>query len=159
MKHTYTKEDVQNAVLSSLSVRQALTKIGVLPVGGNYKVFYRFVAKHEISIDHFTGSGWAKNQRFKPKDDITVYITNEKPISSFRLKARLLAEGLIEPKCVGCDGDQWLGEPMPLELDHVDGNSDNNTLSNLRLLCPNCHSLTPTYRGKNRKLRVNSPRP
>lgn len=50
----------------------------------------------------------------------------------------------------GCGIKEWLGSPVPLEMDHVDGNSDNNTEANLRLLCPNCHALTPTSRAKNR---------
>lgn len=49
-----------------------------------------------------------------------------------------------------CGITDWLGQPVPLEMDHIDGNSDNNTEENLRLLCPNCHALTPTHKGKNR---------
>jgi len=44
-----------------------------------------------------------------------------------------------------------MDQPIPLELDHIDGNHQNNALDNLRLLCPNCHSLTPTFRGKNKR--------
>lgn len=50
----------------------------------------------------------------------------------------------------GCGITEWLGAPTPLEMDHVDGDSDNNTEENLRLVCPNCHALTPTHKGKNR---------
>lgn len=52
--------------------------------------------------------------------------------------------------CRGCGGKTWRGSPMPLELDHVDGDSDNNSRENLRLLCPNCHAITPTYKARNR---------
>ena len=50
----------------------------------------------------------------------------------------------------GCGITTWLGQPVPLEMDHTDGDSDNNTEENLRLLCPNCHALTPTHKGKNK---------
>ncbi len=53
-------------------------------------------------------------------------------------------------KCERCNGDSWLGKPMPVEVHHVDGNFTNNSIANLELLCPNCHSITPTYRAKNK---------
>lgn len=52
--------------------------------------------------------------------------------------------------CESCKGTEWLGHPMPLELDHVDGDASNNQLTNLRMICANCHSLTPTAKGRNR---------
>lgn len=52
--------------------------------------------------------------------------------------------------CEICQIDSWLDQPAPLELDHIDGNAGNNGPSNLRLICPNCHALTPTAKGKNR---------
>ena len=50
--------------------------------------------------------------------------------------------------CQRCNNTKWLDFPIPLELEHIDGNSLNNELSNLKLLCPNCHFFTPTYRRK-----------
>ena len=52
-------------------------------------------------------------------------------------------------KCLHCGLNEWLGRSMPLEMDHIDGNRSNNKRENLRLLCPNCHALTPTYKGRN----------
>ena len=54
-------------------------------------------------------------------------------------------------KCECCNNTEWLGQPITLELEHVDGNRQNNTRENLKLLCPNCHSQTPTWRGRNIK--------
>jgi hypothetical protein len=53
-------------------------------------------------------------------------------------------------RCVGCSGTEWVGQPIPLVLDHIDGNSDNWSLGNLRMLCCNCDAQTETYKGKNR---------
>ena len=55
-----------------------------------------------------------------------------------------------EGKCIECGIDSWLGFNIQLELDHIDGNSADNTEQNLRCLCPNCHSQTPTYKAKNK---------
>ena len=56
-----------------------------------------------------------------------------------------------EFKCNNCKIDTWFGKPLTLELDHVDGDHQNDLRSNLVALCPNCHSLTETWRGRNRK--------
>lgn len=54
-------------------------------------------------------------------------------------------------RCELCGLTEWYGNPAPIEIDHIDGNSDNNCKENLRLLCANCHYLTPTHAGKNAK--------
>ena len=65
-----------------------------------------------------------------------------------QLRKKLISEGLIY-ECSICNIDKWQGKKISLELDHIDGSSANNALNNLRLLCPNCHSQTPTWRGRN----------
>lgn len=67
-----------------------------------------------------------------------------------RLKERMLAEGLLEYECDLC-GNQglWNGFPITLQLDHINGRNNDHRRSNLRLLCPNCHSQTITYAGNN----------
>ena len=60
-----------------------------------------------------------------------------------------------ENKCDRCKLSEWLGEEITLELEHIDGNHHNNERNNLKALCPNCHSLTPTWRGRNKKNNIN----
>jgi hypothetical protein len=66
-----------------------------------------------------------------------------------KLRIRLINEGFKEHICENCGINDWLNLPISLELDHIDGNRTNHKLDNLRILCPNCHSQTSTYRGKN----------
>lgn len=67
------------------------------------------------------------------------------------LKKRLVSEGLLEDKCYSCGLVKWLGRKISLQLDHKNGIFNDNRLTNLWLLCPNCHSLTDTYGGKNKR--------
>lgn len=53
-------------------------------------------------------------------------------------------------KCYECGLTEWRGHPIPLEVDHIDGNAGNNDYNNLRLVCPNCHGITPTWKGRNK---------
>ena len=80
--------------------------------------------------------------------DIEEYTSNKVPMQSDKLKIRLINEGYLEPRRNMCGISRWLDGEVPLQLDHKDGNKDNNNLKNLRLLCPNCHALTPQYRLK-----------
>lgn len=61
------------------------------------------------------------------------------------LKRRLLRAGILKNECEECHVTQWNGKPLTMHMDHIDGNSRNHKRENLRMLCPNCHSQTPTY--------------
>jgi Zn finger protein HypA/HybF involved in hydrogenase expression len=63
----------------------------------------------------------------------------------------IIKENLIEYKCSECGIQTWNNKPLSLHLDHINGRSNDNRLENLRFLCPNCHSQTETYTGKNKK--------
>lgn len=68
-----------------------------------------------------------------------------------RLRKRLIEEGLLENKCNCCGiGPEWNGQKLTLQLDHINGVSNDNRLKNLRILCPNCHSQTDNYGEHNK---------
>ena len=69
---------------------------------------------------------------------------------TLKLKKRLIKEKVLEYKCVSCGIFEWNTKEISLHLDHIDGNNHNHKLENLRLLCPNCHSQTDTWCGKNK---------
>ncbi len=152
MRHSYSLEEFEEAVKSSFSIAQALTILGLSPKGGNYRVFKKFQKLYEIDTSHFTGQGHLKGKTHNfntiPLEKILV---QNYDYNSNKLRKRLISEGIKEHKCECCGLKEWLGDVIPLELDHIDGNHHNNTLKNLKILCPNCHAKTPTYRGKNKK--------
>lgn len=151
--YKYTEQELRKACADNFSYHRVLCQLGVTPAGGNYATLKKAIKYFNIDISHFTGQGWNKGKKHGPKRSLDDYLSNKFPIKTYSLKRRLLAEGIFQHKCYNCNNEEWLGEPTPLELHHIDGNSKNNNLSNLQLLCPNCHSLTSNYRGRN-KVRV-----
>jgi 5-methylcytosine-specific restriction endonuclease McrA len=83
---------------------------------------------------------------------LSVLLVEDRPQTGrANLKRKLVKEGVLEYKCDRCGISEWLGAPLALQLDHVNGRKTDNRLSNVRLLCPNCHSQTDTFAGRNRK--------
>ncbi len=152
-KRKYTDEQVKEAVARSTSLRQVLLTLGLVPAGGNYKCLKDTMARLAIDTSHLLGQAIHRGKKFGPRSRLEDYLANRRPIQSFKLKNRLLAEGILRWQCRSCKLTTWLGKPIPLELEHKDGNPRNNSLENLELLCPNCHTFTPTYRGKNKASR------
>jgi hypothetical protein len=147
---TRTKESIQEAVVKSTSIAGTIRSLGLVVAGGNYNSIKGLIEKYDIDTSHFTGQQWNKGQNFGPKRPIEDYLNNTYPIKSYKLKERLYKEGLKAESCEVCGISEWQGKRIVLELDHIDGNHFNNMLSNLKILCPNCHSQTDTYRFKKR---------
>lgn len=90
------------------------------------------------------GEGLKKNPAYIKAVDYAKKIS----VKSHILKEKLLRDGIKEYKCELCGFSEWQGQPIPLELHHVDGNHYNNELDNLQILCPNCHALQPNNSGR-----------
>ena len=102
-----------------------------------------------IVINHFNHIGFSNTQKYT-LDEILVENSSYRNID--RLKKRLVAENRLEYKCQLCGNTgEWNGKPLSLQLDHIDGKHNNHSIGNLRFLCPNCHSQTETFSGKNKK--------
>lgn len=99
-----------------------------------------------LDISHFRQPpGRPGNTRANYAQTLEELLANPKTKSG-AIRARLIKDGIFEPKCNRCNLYEWNGLPIPLELEHIDGNSSNNTLSNFDILCCNCHAQTPTWR-------------
>lgn len=89
----------------------------------------------------------------KPRSvELATLLVRGKVASTSYLKRRLIREGVLKNECSECElAPMWNGRRLVLQLDHRNGDSEDNRRENLRLLCPNCHSQTDTYAGKNKR--------
>lgn len=151
-KYKYTDEQFIEAVKTSLSIAEVCRKLDIKAVGGNYATIHNKIDKLNLDISHFTGKAWNQGLRYRvinPAKPLEEILKENSPYQSSKLNIRLIKEGLKEPKCECCGNTKWLGQPIKLELHHVNGNHNDNRLENLQMLCPNCHAYTDNYRGKN----------
>lgn len=89
---------------------------------------------------------WTKGKKFVSNNTI---LTKDSGYSTHCVRNRVIKDNLLRYECASCHINSWKNKKIVLELDHVDGNNRNHSLENLRFLCPNCHSQTPTYKGRN----------
>ena len=129
--------------LNSNSMAEASVKLEL-----HFNTFKKYALKFGCYNTNQSGKGM--NKIMPPKIDLQEILEGKHPhFQTFKLKNRLLKEKIIENKCYVCKIEEWNGKKLNMELDHIDGNRTNHKLQNLRMLCPNCHSQTDTYRAKN----------
>jgi len=153
-KRSWTLLQLKSAVTSSTSVAQVIGKLGLIPAGGNYAQVNKYILENNIDTSHFLGKAWAQGKKhtFKPRIPLEKILVKHSSYQSFKLKRRLFAKGIKLPKCELCGWAQYSKDGrLPLELDHINGEHSDNRIENLRILCPNCHSLQSTHRGRNHK--------
>lgn len=148
----WNRTQLKKAVSESYSVREVIKKLGLIPAGGNYQQIQAAINDNGIDISHFTGKGWRKNRTFeyKPKQKLDTLLVKGSTVQGNKLKHRLFRSNLKVEKCELCGwAERSKDGRIPVELDHINGDRFDNRLSNLRILCPNCHSLQTTHRGMN----------
>ena len=151
----YTREDFERAWTTSMTVADVCRSLGVPAMGGYYNIMRSTAERLGLDPKPRQKTRYVqRNTKARSLEELLVYGTR---ITTSSVRLRLLKEGWLEHECAKCHLGGWYNhfteayQPIPLELDHIDGDLLNNRFSNLRLLCPNCHALTPTYKNRNRK--------
>lgn len=165
-KIQYTKEWLEKTCAESYSLAEVLRKSG-RSGGGAQQTLKKKISEFGIDTSHFTGQLWSKGKTAATDSRLAKAVENsekyslekvfckDSPVAQKVLREYLKRHNLIPYICdnCGCDGN-WQGGIISLELDHQNGINNDNELDNLHYLCPNCHALTETYRGRNKKTQV-----
>lgn len=149
MPSKYTKDLLEPIIKSSYSKAEVLKKLGLKIAGGNYALIFETVKELKIDTSHFKGQGWSKSKVLPIKVPINDYFKRN---TRYRHKVakRYLIQSGVPYRCAICGIKDWQQQSLTLEIDHTDGDRMNNEINNLRFICPNCHSQTPTFRNKKR---------
>ena len=156
-KIKYSKELLEAVVRESLNWRTVCERIGLKPFTGNESYLKIRCQKFGIDFSHFPGKGWGRGKpNLGKRKAIDEYLKkNVHNITSNTLRRYLIEAELKRSVCEECELEVWCGNPIRFQLHHKNGDHFDNTFTNLEILCPNCHSLTDNFRGKNK--RGNSP--
>lgn len=153
----YSREKIASIAKDSQSLSDILRAFGLKPQGSNSrKNMKRLIAEYEIDISHFPPShtiGLSVQKKSKTLEEFvaTVLICHG-PLKwgAWKIKRRCIEFGLLRNECYTCSlPPTWNGMPIALQIDHENGDRHDNRLENLRILCPNCHSQTDSYAGRN----------
>ncbi|MGW4445167.1 HNH endonuclease signature motif containing protein [Streptomyces sp. NPDC004682] len=149
----WTREILEQAVGVSTNMCEVLRRLGLEVVGGHHTHISRRIKAYGIDTSHFRlptrrGKPW----RARTPEALLVQqpVGTARRIPGDRLKRAMTVVGVPE-RCAGCGIEPvWRGRPLPLEVDHIDGDWRDNRIGNLRFLCSNCHSATHGYRGRSK---------
>lgn len=146
-----SKDWLQAQLDKSESMVSILRLLGLNDSSGNHRTLNKRIAEDNLDTEKLK-----KNRKraytergIQPSPNLASVLRTGSNYNRAALKRRLLDEGYWEYRCMECGIEDWCGKPISLHLDHINGTNDDNRLHNLRLLCPNCHSQTPSYAGRN----------
>jgi hypothetical protein len=155
---TWTDEQLIESISTSSTISEVVRKVGLKSCNsGNHQTIRRKINELQIDTSHFHENSYGKINN-TPRKLSDILVENSTYVSTKNLKNKLINLHYFDDKCAECGLINWKGKKLSLHLDHINGVNNDHRIENLRLLCPNCHSLTPTYcRGTRQKKKYNCP--
>ncbi len=144
-------EEFKELIATHYSWCDCARAIGLSPNGGNSKIqLSKRVEELKCDISHFSSTRAANIASTKYTLE-EIMVENSSYTNTTKLKERIIRANIIPYKCAICGNEgEWLNKKLVLQLDHINGQHFDHREENLRFLCPNCHSQTETYSGKNK---------
>ena len=146
-RRSYSQEQFVEAWNSSTYYTEVNEKLSLNKSGGSLRIIKETAKQLGLSFEKYNAQVTRTPRKFTLEE---ILVANSTYKSTTNLKERLFKERIKEERCERCGLNEWLGEKLLMTLDHIDGDNRNNLIENLRILCPNCHSQTPTWCGKNK---------
>jgi 5-methylcytosine-specific restriction endonuclease McrA len=143
------KEILSEITKNSSSIAEVIRKCEMISSGASYKILKSRLDEEKINYSHIR-LGSNKGKKFiRKKIPLDKILVENSEYSRSHLKKRLISDLSWKEECFICKNKgEWQGKKLNLQLDHINGNSKDNKIENLRFLCPNCHSQTETFAGK-----------
>ena len=153
MEENLKRQLLENAVSKNLCIAGVVRDLGYSPQRTAYTTIRKEIARMGISTSHWLSLGTPKQNNFKATPKPLSELLQKGTRPNF-LKEKLIKAKLLDYKCNKCGLTDWMESPITLQLDHINGDNTDNRLENLRLLCPNCHTQTPTWGAKGRHVTI-----
>jgi len=156
LQTNWNKKSIEIVMATAVSKSDILRKLGLKINSGNFQTLEKYCSLYDIDIsqkkfDHKSHSKIYGFQKKLMNDEI--FCLNSVTDDTKTIKKRAIEEGFLKNECYECSSPPiWNKKPLKLHLDHINGNRRDNRIVNLRILCPNCHSLTDNYRGSKKKV-------
>lgn len=148
-KVQYSKELLEAQIQKCYSFAELARRLGLSDKGSNCRqTLKKKLDEYHIDYSHFNGQAWNKPEHphyGNTGESIDKVLIKDSKQPSHKIRERLINSGLKENKCECCGISEWQGNPITIQLHHINGDHHDNRIENLQMLCPNCHSQTDTF--------------